>query len=254
MTATFDEAVTGVSGTTFTLEDPSATPVAATVSYDGPTKTATLDPSASLAPNTTYTAHLTSGITDTSSNANPLSPVSWSFTTAAADTTAPTVTTKTPPANASGVSPTTTVTATFDEAVTGVSGTTFTLEDPTATPVAATVSYDGPTKTATLDPSASLAPNTTYTAHLTSGITDTSSNTNPLSPVSWSFTTGNPPAGPLFRSASSADNAATTTLVLPRRPASPRRRPAGRRQRPGQPDGSRPAGWTEVERRSTARR
>ena len=51
------------------------------------------------------------------------------------DTTAPTVTTKTPPANASGVSPTTTVTATFDEAVTGVSGTTFTLEDPTATPV-----------------------------------------------------------------------------------------------------------------------
>ena len=43
----------------------------------------------------------------------------------------------------------------------------------------------------TLDPSASLAPNTTYTAHLTS---DTNSSTNPLSPVSWSFTTGNPPA------------------------------------------------------------
>ncbi|HET7168477.1 MAG TPA: Ig-like domain-containing protein, partial [Candidatus Limnocylindrales bacterium] len=106
------------------------------------------------------------------------------------------------------------VTATFSEDVTGVSGTTFTLEGPGATPVAATVSYNAGTRLATLDPSAALAAGTTYTAQLTSGITDLA--TNPLAPVSWSFTTAAPSgSGITFRSASSADNATATSLVIP---------------------------------------
>jgi hypothetical protein len=101
-----------------------------------------------------------------------------------ADTTAPTVTTRSPSAGATGVGLTGDVTATFSEAVSGVSGTTFALRSGT-TSVPATVSYAS--GTATLDPSASLAAGTTYTASLTDGITDSAG--NPLAPVEWTFTT-----------------------------------------------------------------
>jgi methionine-rich copper-binding protein CopC len=213
VTATFSEDVLNVDGTTFTLEAPGPVSVTAVVTYDGPTKTATLNPSANLANNTVYTATLSSSITDTSGN--PLSPaVTWSFTTVAADTTNPTVTTTTPAANATNVGIATNVTATFSEDVTGVSGTTFTLEGPGSTPVGAVVSYDSPTRTATLNPNASLANGTVYTATLTSGIKDLSNNA--LVQVSWSFTTAAaPPAGIAFRSASSANNLTATTLVIP---------------------------------------
>ena len=73
-----------VSGTTFTLKTGS-TAVAAPVTYDAATRTATLDPAADLAANTQYTATLTggaSGIQDAAGNA--LATVSWTFTTAAA--------------------------------------------------------------------------------------------------------------------------------------------------------------------------
>ncbi|MGH2477889.1 MAG: Ig-like domain-containing protein, partial [Candidatus Limnocylindrales bacterium] len=426
VTATFSEAVTGVSGTTFTLEGPGATPIGASVTYDGPSRTATLDPTTSLAPNTSYTARLSSGITDLATN--PLAPLDWTFTTGAApsgpafrgatsaanvtattlvlprpaatvagdvllaniaargnpsfsgpagwtlvrvdisgstvrqavfvhvaggsepasytftmtksesaaggivaysgvdtanpidvhggqtnasstsmtapsitttgpnrllvaffgtatltsqiapagmterfdeavpssnkykvtagahdellagagstgsrvalsanssinigqlvalnpggsppvDTTAPTVTDRVPASGATDVAVGTNVTATFSEDVTGVSGTTFTLEGPGPTAVTATVSYNAGTRVATLDPSASLAAGTTYTARLTSGITDLA--TNPLAPVSWTFTTAEPPppgSGIAFRSASSADNTTATSLVIP---------------------------------------
>ncbi len=212
VTATFSEDVLNVDGTTFTLQGPGTTAVTAVVTYDAPTRTATLNPSANLANNVLYTATLTSGITDTSSNA--LVPVTWTFTTVAGDTTPPTVTNKTPANNATNVAIGTNVTATFSEDVTGVSGTTFTLEGPGSTPVAATVTYDGPTKTATLNPNANLTNNVLYTARLTSGITDTSSNA--LAPVSWTFTTVVAvPSGIAFRSASSANNATATTLVIP---------------------------------------
>ena len=251
VTATFSEDVTGVSGTTFTLEGPGATPVSATVSYDGPSRTATLDPSADLAAGTLYTARLTSGITDTSPNTNALAPLSWTFTTAGGggDVTPPTVTNRTPAANATNVAVGSDVTATFSEDVTGVSGTTFTLEGPGATPVSATVSYDGPSRTATLDPSADLAAGTLYTARLTSGITDTSPNTNALAPLSWTFTTAGGGGGGAiaFRAASSANNATATTLVLPK----PSGVVAGDALLAavavrGQPAITPPAGWTLV--------
>jgi hypothetical protein len=128
------------------------------------------------------------------------------------------VTARTPAIGATGVAVGTNVTATFSEAVTGVSGTTFTLEGPGTTAVPATVTYAA--GTATLDPSASLAADTTYTARLTSGITDTATPTpNALVALSWSFTTAAAPptGGPItFRGASSGSNTTATTLVLPR--------------------------------------
>jgi hypothetical protein len=219
VTATFSEAVTGVSAGTFTLEGPGTTAVAANVTYSAGTLTATLDPNANLVAGVTYTARLLTGITDTATSPNALAPVSWTFTTAAPpDTTPPTVTARTPAINATGVAVGSNVTATFSEAVTGVSGTTFTLEGPGTTPVAAAVTYAA--GTATLDPSASLAADTTYTARLTSGITDTATPTpNALVALSWSFTTAAAPptGGPItFRGASSGSNTTATTLVLPR--------------------------------------
>jgi hypothetical protein len=209
--------VTGVSGSKFTLTGPGSSTVSATVSYANGSQTATLDPSADLSPNTLYTAHLTSGITDTAGN--PLSPVDWSFTTADVpppDTTPPTVTNRSPGVDATGVSVSSNVTATFDEPVTGVSGSTFTLTGPGNGQVSATVSYASGSQTATLNPNADLSPNTLYTAHLTSGISDTSG--NPLSPVDWSFSTADlppPGSGIAFRAASSANNPTATSLVIP---------------------------------------
>ena len=116
--ATFSEPVQTVTDAMFTLKTGSTT-VTAPVSYDAATRTATLNPTADLAAGTQYTAALaggTSGVKDTAGN--PLAPVSWTFTTAAAaDTTAPTVTARNPATNATGVAVASNVSATFSEAV-----------------------------------------------------------------------------------------------------------------------------------------
>jgi methionine-rich copper-binding protein CopC len=187
VTATFSENVTGVSGTTVTLKNAAGTAVTATVAYNATTHVATLTPSAALANDTKYTAALTTAIKDAAGN--PIAATSWSFTTGPR----PTVTGRTPAANATAVSRTANVTATFSEAVTGTSTTTVTLKPVSATgtlgtAVTAVVSYNATTRVATLDPSATLAANTKYTAALTTGIKDTAG--NPIAATSWSFTTG----------------------------------------------------------------
>lgn len=105
------------------------------------------------------------------------------------DTTAPTVTDKTPAADATGIAVTTTVTATFSESMKASTITTisFTLSSD-AGAITGTVAYNDTTKTATFSPAANLAIGTTYTATLSTAITDTVG--NPLtSAYSWSFTT-----------------------------------------------------------------
>jgi hypothetical protein len=195
VTATFSEAVQAVSGTTFTLRNAgTGAAVTAAVSYDGATRTATLNPGANLAAGTRYTATLTGGATAIRDLANnPLATTSWSFTTASGstDTVVPTVTTRAPGTDATGVAADANVTATFSEAVQAVSGTTFTLRNAgTGAAVTAAVSYDGATRTATLNPGANLAAGTRYTATLTGGasaIRDLAN--NPLATTGWSFTT-----------------------------------------------------------------
>ena len=197
VTATFSEPVQGIGGATFTLRAAGASSdVVAAVTYDGGTRVATLNPTADLVANTRYTATLTGGAAAVRDLANnSLTNLSWIFTTAApADTTAPTVTARTPSAGATGVSRTANVTATFSEPMQGVGGTTFTLRAAGASSnVAAAVTYDAGTRVATLNPTADLAANIQYTATLTGGAAAVRDLTNnPLTTVSWTFTTAAP--------------------------------------------------------------
>ncbi|MCP6759285.1 MAG: DUF4082 domain-containing protein [Fischerella sp. CENA71] len=139
-------------------------------------------------------------------NANPTFPNSsynssnyWVdvvFTTSVApDTTPPTVTSTTPTSNATGVITSTPVRATFSEAIntTTINTTSFELRDANNTSVAATVSYDTASNTATLTPSGPLTNSTTYTATIKGGTTDPrvkDSAGNALAAnYTWSFTT-----------------------------------------------------------------
>jgi hypothetical protein len=104
------------------------------------------------------------------------------------------VTTVSPQSGASNVPTGTTVTATFSEALdpASVTSSTFTLvKQGTSTPLAASVSYNGSTATATLDPSSNLEAATTYVATVkggSTGVKDPSGNALAQDKV-WSFTT-----------------------------------------------------------------
>ena len=201
VTATFSEAVQGVSGTTFTLKPGTMRRSARSVTYDAATRIATLDPSADLAANTQYTATLTGGASAIKgATGTPLATVSWTFTTAApaapADTTAPTVTAQSPAANATGGRGREQRDGDLlREPVRRCQPDRRSRSSPvrppaTATHVAAAVTYDATNRVATLDPTANLAANTQYTATLAGGasaIRDAAN--NPLATVSWTFTT-----------------------------------------------------------------
>ncbi len=186
VTAGFGEAIDPltVTGATFTLKNGAAA-VAGAVSAAG--GTATFRPNAPLAYGTTYTATLTTGVKDLAGNALA-SVCSWSFTTGtAADTAPPAVTGTSPSGDANGVPAAAAVTATFSEALDAATVTTatFTVKDAANAAVAGTVAYAG--GTATFAP-ASLAPGTTYTATLTTGIQDAAGNAL-AQEYAWSFTT-----------------------------------------------------------------
>src|SRR4028119_283733 len=92
---------------------------------------------------------------------------------------APKVTTTSPKANAKAVAPTVNVKATFSEDMTAstINKTTFTLRKQNATGfVAATVTYDPSTDTATLDPTNSLRRGATYKASVNLGAQDQAGN------------------------------------------------------------------------------
>jgi hypothetical protein len=177
-----------ISTATFTLQQ-GTTPVAGVVSYTG--VTAVFNPTSSLAPNTTYTAAVSTGAKDLAGNALATGFV-WSFTTGATpDTTAPTVSSTVPANTAAGVAINQTVNAAFSEAMdpATISTATFTLQQGT-TPVAGVVSYAG--VTATFTPGVNLTPSTTYTATITTGAKDLAGNAL-VTTYSWSFTTGATP-------------------------------------------------------------
>lgn len=189
VTATFSTAVQGVSAGTFVLRNAAGNSIAATVTYNATTLTATLDPAASLAPDASYTAILTGGASAIRDAAGtPLASTSWTFTTGPA----PTVTSYSPGSNALLVRRSSSISATFSEAVQGVNTTTFTLKNPaTGAVVAATAYRNGTTNQWILDPRETLAAKTRYTVTLTggtSGIRDLAG--NPLASRSWQFTTG----------------------------------------------------------------
>ncbi len=90
------------------------------------------------------------------------------------DTTAPTVTATVPSSGATAVAATTAVTVTFSEAMSAasVSGSSLELRDSTNTLVAATVTYDAGSRSATLTPTAPLNGTSVYSVTVHGGAAD----------------------------------------------------------------------------------
>ena len=189
VTATFSESMdpATVDGTRVQLRASDSTLVPAAVTYDAASKTATLDPSASLALGGVYTATITGGtggVKDLAGNAL-VSNFTWSFSIAN-DGTPPVLTNRSPTPAAVNVASTAHITATFDEPI---DATTygFVLRNQAGALVATTRTYDAATRTARLVPTAPLASATAYTAAL-DRVTDVYGNA--MTPTTWSFTTG----------------------------------------------------------------
>lgn len=204
ITAEFSEGMNpaGLTGASFTLvNDALGTRVPGTVTYAVASRTAFFTPTApsTLANNTSFTATLTTAITDLAGNALGANNV-WRFTTAALpDTTRPTVVLTVPAHDATAVASNTVVTATFSEAMNPVtlSGSSFTLFNNTlGTAVAGTVSYAAIGRTALFTPTspATLAAGSLFTATITTAVTDLAGNALAMATV-WTFTTAsNAPA------------------------------------------------------------
>jgi hypothetical protein len=187
-----------INTSTFELRNSSNVLVAASVTYNATTSTATLAPAGVLAYSTVYTATIkggTAGVKDVAGN-SLVNNYTWSFTTAGPpDVTPPSVTSVSPLNGATGVSIGTGVSAIFSESMnaSSIGSSSFLLRNAANTLITATVSYDENTKTATLTPSAVLANGTVYTATIKggiSGVTDLSNNAL-VNDYSWTFTTAN---------------------------------------------------------------
>lgn len=199
VTATFNEAMDAatISTGSFELRDASAALVSAAVSFNATTRVATLNPTGNLllagAP---YTARVRGGATDPrvkdlAGNALAADRV-WSFSV---ETTAPTVSSTSPANGATGVSRTANITVTFNEAVdpATVSGSTFELRDAAGALVSAVLSLNSTGRTATLNPTSTLATLTSHTAVVHGGSTgavvrDAAGNAL-AADRSWTFTT-----------------------------------------------------------------
>ncbi len=196
LSATFSEGMNAgtINATSFLLTGPGTTPVAGLVVYASVGSTATFTPTATLLPNTLYTATITTAATDLYGNTLAVDDV-WTFTTGAAPLLiAPEIASTSPASGATGVALNATVSATFTEAMNPLTITTgtFGLTGPGVAPIAGTVSYDALNFIATFTPTAPLTASTTYVATITNGATDLAG--NPLgttgAPNPWSFTTG----------------------------------------------------------------
>jgi len=198
VTITFSEPMdaTTINGTTISIKPTAGgSNLAATVTCNSPCTVATLDPTADLLNNTSYTVTVVggaSGVKDVAGNA--LASTSTSTFTTIADTTPPTITNTSPTNGATNVAVTSVVTVTFSEDMDGttINGTTFTLKTTVGSvAVAGTVSYNAATRIATFTPSANLLANTSYTATIlggASGAKDLAGNSLAVN-ATFSFTT-----------------------------------------------------------------
>ena len=179
----------------FTLRQ-GANPISGTLTCVG--AVVTFRPTTNLAYNTFYIATVTAGVKDLAGNALE-NEVIWSFTTAAeTDTSAPSIISVSPSKSATGVQVNTTLKAAFSEAMNALSLTmaTFTLSGG----VGGAVTYGD--NIVSFTPSANLSYATTYTATITTGVSDLTGNAM-ANDYAWSFTTesapvnnGPPPVNP----------------------------------------------------------
>jgi hypothetical protein len=189
LTATFSEAVANVGNSTFAVRlgtnNTTATPLAAAVTYNSATRTATLNPSATLLPDRTYTAAI-SNIRDAAGNS--VAPTTWTFTTGPA----PTLTSIFRGAGATGQARNGNLTAFFSENITGYNSTTVRLTRVSNGAVfPATMIFNPNNRGLTINPSGTLLANTQYRVTVTGGtsaVRDLAG--NPFVTRSWTFTTG----------------------------------------------------------------
>ena len=162
--------------------------VPGSTSYSG--SSVVFAPASALAPNTQYTASITTAATDLAGNAMA-GTYSWSWTTAAvADSTAPLVTQLNPADAMLNVPVNSSVNVTFNEAMNPL---TINSANFSVAGVPGLVTFNAVDKIATFTPSNSLTAATRYTATVTSAVTDLAGNALAGNTV-WSFTTA---AGPV---------------------------------------------------------
>lgn len=186
ITAAFSEPMAPLTAENFTVTcdapcaDPSGT---VALDTDGTTATFSLDSGTSLEPLTRYTATI-DGASSTATGLEILGPFVWHFTTGATpDTTRPRVSSTVPattdPGPTTGVPVNTAISAVFTEdmAPTTVNASSFTLTcaAPCVSP-SGSVSYSVGSRTAVFAPDGMLEGDTTYTATLTTEITDLAGN------------------------------------------------------------------------------
>ncbi|NEK58398.1 Ig-like domain-containing protein [Geodermatophilus sabuli] len=199
VTVGFDEPVTGLSNSTFTLSASNGTAVTAGVAYNRTTGVATLNPfpgtTDPLASGTRYTATVSETVTDAAGN--PLPKTSWSFVTSGEgpdnDRAAPTIASRTPESGATGVARGANVLIGMSEAVAKPDSTSVWLESPDGSKVPAAVNVNATTNTVIVNPDADLAAGTTYEVVLTDGVKDLAG--NQLTPTTWTFTTSGTASG-----------------------------------------------------------
>ncbi|SNB46198.1 Ig-like domain-containing protein [Geobacter sp. DSM 9736] len=164
--------------------------VTGTVSLDAGGRVATFVPSSNLPQFTTFTVTVSTGVRDTAGNSLAANYV-WDFRTVKSDVTPPTVTVVTPLNGATDVAVGTALVATFSEALdpATVTTSTFTVNNG----VTGSVTYDASSFAARFTPSAPLAYGTTYTATITTGVTDLAANAMAQAKT-WTFTTVRAPA------------------------------------------------------------
>ena len=190
ITVTFSEAMNAstINGTSFTVTGPGGSSVTGLVTYTTVGRSASFVPTSDLAASTGYTATITTGAKDLAGNALANN-YTWDFTTGTdADNTPPTVSSTDPGLGAVDVFLSKRISITFSEPMDPLTITSanITLADG-ATPVAGSLTYLG--LTATFTPTGSLlTTNTTYTATITTGVTDLAGNAL-ASNLEWGFTT-----------------------------------------------------------------
>ena len=182
---TFNEGMlsSSITANTLRLVDAATNYLPAALSYNSGTRTATLQPSNTLALGQTYTATVfggSNGVKDLATNALASNFV-WSFTTQPPDLTPPTIVTVNPTNGAANVALNPVISLVFSEAMTAVTITTNTVRllDPSSNAIPASLTYSDSTFTVTLQPSNSLAPGQTCTIRVTgggSGVKDLASN------------------------------------------------------------------------------
>jgi hypothetical protein len=195
VTVTFNEAMAplSINDISFTLED-GLVPVDGNVTLVG--ASAVFVPTLPLDPLTEYTGTVTTAATDLAGNALAVE-YAWTFTTGLAlDEEAPTVVLTTPADEAINVPLDASVNATFSEAMNplSVDNVSFEVVGPDLLPLNGTVNYDVLTRIATFTPTVDLESGNTYTATITTEVTDLAGNSMLLDYV-WTFSTGDLPLG-----------------------------------------------------------